>query len=170
MAFSPLRLDTIGTFPSSLPGNFAGMENPYLMSPELSGKFMGFDYGDKDDKEDEPKENENGNRMTDYEKEKLKLMQESMEFRNYILSPEYQDREYKRADDLAAAQMARAQEYGKEAAMYGYLYQGLPSQIAQTAFSKFAFADDALKGVQAAYNKLDSAGAIRQPQYMQLNA
>lgn len=170
MAFSPLRLDTIGTYPSSLPGNFAEMKNPYLMSPELSGRFMGFDYDDEDDKEDEPKENENGNRMTDYEKEKLKLMQESMKFRNYILSPEYQDREYKRADDLAAAQMARAQEYGKESAMYGYLYKGLPSQITQAAFSKYAFAPEMVKGVQDAYSRLNLAGAIKTPQYMAINA
>lgn len=165
MAFSPLRLDTIGTFPSSLPGNFAGMENPYLMSPELSGRFMGFDYDDENDKEDEPKE-----KLNSMQELLMRSYIDAQEEKKYYRSKEYLDGEYERADKLAAAQMARAQEYGKEAAMYGYLYQGLPSQIAQTAFSKFAFADDALKGVQAAYNKLDLAGAIRQPQYMQLNA
>lgn len=170
MAFSPLRLNTIGTFPSALPGNFAGMENPYLMSPELSGRFMGFDYGDKDDKEDEPKENENGNRMTDYEKEKLGIMRDSIDLRNRLLSPEYQDAEYARADKLAAAQMARAQEYGKESAMYGYLYKGLPSQITQAAFSKYAFAPEMVKGVQDAYSRLNLAGAIKTPQYMAINA
>ena len=165
MSFSPLRLNTNTTYPNVLPGNFAGQENPYLMSPELSGQFMGFF-----DDEEKEKEKDKDNEMSKYEAEKIKLMRDSIGFRNYMLSPEYQDREYKRADDLAAAQMARAQEYGKESAMYGYLYQGLPSQIAQAAFSKFAFAEDALKGVQGAYDRLNSMGAIREPQYMQLNA
>ena len=168
MSFSPLRLDTIPDLPySQQAGSFAGFDNPYLLSGELAGKFRGFDYGTEEEDEEE-KDKDNG--MSKYEAEKIKLMQESMAFRNYMLSPEYQDREYKRADDLAAAQMARAQEYGKESAMYGYLYQGLPSQIAQAAFSKFAFAEDALKGVRGAYDKLHSIGAIREPQYMQLNA
>ena len=167
MAFSPLRLNTNTSFPNVLPLDFAGQENPYLMSPELSGRFMGF-FDDEEEEEEEEKDKDNG--MSKYEAEKIALMRDSMDFRNYMLSPEYQDREYKRADDLAAAQMARAQEYGKESAMYGYLYQGLPSQIAQAAFSKYAFRPEMVKGVQDAYSRLNTQGAIKAPQYMQINA
>ena len=168
MALSPLRLDTIPALPySQQAGSFAGFDNPYLLSGELAGKFKGFDYGTEEEDEEE-KDKDNG--MSKYEAEKLKLMRDSMAFRNYMLSPEYQDREYKRADDLAAAQMARAQEYGKESAMYGYLYQGLPSQIAQAAFSKYAFRPEMVKGVQDAYSRLNTQGAIKAPQYMQINA
>ena len=56
MAFSPLRLNTAATFPYNQLGNFAGIDNPYLLSENLAGQFMGFDYDDEDDKEDEPKE------------------------------------------------------------------------------------------------------------------
>ena len=165
MAFSPLRLDTIGTFPSSLSGNFAGIENPYLMSPELSGRFMGFDYDDEDDKEDEPKE-----KLNSMQELLMRSYIDAQEEKKYYRSKEYLDGEYERADKLAAAQMARAQEYGKEAAMYGYLYKGLPSQITQAAFSKYAFAPEMVKGVQDAYSRLNLAGAIKTPQYMAINA
>jgi hypothetical protein len=169
MAFSPLRLNTNTTFPNVLPLDFAGQENPYLISPELSGRFMKF-FGEGEEDEEDAEKDENENKMTDYEKEKLGIMRDSIEFRNRLLSPEERDAEYKRADDLAAKQMQRAQEYGKESAMYGYLYQGLPSQIAQAAFSKYAFAPEMVKGVQDAYSRLNTQGAIRGPQYMQINA
>jgi len=66
--------------------------------------------------------------------------------------------------------MKNAQEFGKESAMYGYLYKGLPSQITQAAFSKYAFAPEMVKGVQDAYSRLNLAGAIKSPQYMAINA
>jgi hypothetical protein len=168
MSFSPLRLNTNTTFPNVLPGDFAGQENPYLMSPELSGQFMGFDYGDEKEEEkdnDEPKE-----KSTTFQDFLMRYYQDAQDEKKYYRSDEYLDGQYERADKLAAAQMARAQEYGKESAMYGYLYQGLPSQIAQAAFSKFAFAKEAQESVREAYDKLNSMGAIREPQYMQLNA
>ena len=169
MAFSPLRLNTNTTFPNVLPLDFAGQENPYLISPELSGQFMGFDYDDEKEEEekdnDEPKE-----KPTTFQEFLMRSYQDAQDEKKYYRSDEYLDRQYERADKLAAAQMARAQEYGKEAAMYGYLYQGLPSQIAQAAFSKYAFAPEMVKGVQDAYSRLNTQGAIRGPQYMQINA
>ncbi len=66
--------------------------------------------------------------------------------------------------------MKNAQEFGKESAMYGYLYKGLPSQITQAAFSKYAFAPEMVKGVQDAYSRLRLQGAIKDPQYMAINA
>ena len=168
MSFSPLRLNTNTTFPNVLPLDFAGQENPYLMSPELSGQFMGFDYGDEKEEEkdnDEPKE-----KSTPFQDFLMRSYQDAQDEKKYYRSDEYLDGQYERADKLAAAQMARAQEYGKESAMYGYLYQGLPSQIAQAAFSKYAFRPEMVKGVQDAYSRLNTQGAIRAPQYMQINA
>ena len=165
MAFSPLRLNTAATFPYNQPGNFAGLDNPYLLSENLAGQFMGFDYDNEDDKEDEPKE-----KLTPMQELLMRSYIDAQEEKKYYRSKEYLDGEYERADKLAAAQMARAQEYGKEAQMYGYLYKGLPSQITQAAFSKYAFAPEAVKGVQDAYSRLNLAGAIKSPQYMAINA
>ena len=100
----------------------------------------------------------------------MRSYKDAQEEKKYYRSDEYLDKEYERADKLAAAQMARAQEYGKESAMYGYLYKGLPSQIAQAAFSKYAFRPEMVKGVQDAYSRLNLAGAIKTPQYMAINA
>ena len=75
-------------------------------------------------------------------------------------------------DELQARQMARAQKYCKESAMYGFFYQGLPNLMAQAAFSRYAFAPEAVKGVQDAYRRINLAQAVK-PQggqsYMSLN-
>ena len=166
MAFSPLRLNTAATFPYNQLGNFAGIDNPYLLSENLAGQFMGFDYDDdEDDKEDEPKE-----KLNPFQEFIMRSYEDAKDEKAYYRSDEYLDKQYQRADDLAAKQMQRAQEYGKESAMYGYLYQGLPSQIAQAAFSKYAFAPEMVAGVRDAYSRLNTMGAIKGPQYMAINA
>ena len=98
---------------------------------------------------------------------------------------EAQDRRYEResdpdrmreigkvVDEIEARRMARAQKYGKESAMYGFLYQGLPNLMAQAAFSRYAFAPEAVKGVQDAYRRINLAQAVK-PQggqsYMSVN-
>ena len=100
------------------------------------------------------------------------LLKEAQEEKKYYRSDEYLDKMYERADDINARQMARAQKYGKESAMYGFLYQGLPSLMAQAAFSRYAFAPEAVKGVQDAYSRINLAGAVK-PQggqsYMSVN-
>ena len=165
MAFSPLRLNTAATFPYNQLGNFAGIDNPYLLSENLAGQFMGFDYDDEDDKEDEPKE-----KLNPFQEFIMRSYEDAKDEKAYYRSDEYLDKQYQRADDLAAKQMQRAQEYGKESAMYGYLYQGLPSQIAQAAFSKYAYAPEMVAGVRDAYSRLNTMGAIKGPQYMAINA
>ena len=139
-------------------GNF-DYENPYL-----AGRYGGFDfetpYVDFSDIKTEDKES-SGLTEDEYRREKLKLMQDSFNLRNRLLSPEYQDREIERLDDLQAKQMARAQKYGKESAFYGFMYQGLPKLMAQAAFSRYAFAPEMVKGVQDAYSKMSLARAIK---------
>ena len=75
-------------------------------------------------------------------------------------------------DEIEARRMARAQKYGKESAMYGFFYQGLPNLMAQAAFSRYAFAPEAVKGVQDAYRRINLAQAVK-PQggqsYMSVN-
>ena len=150
-------------------GNF-DYENPYL-----AGRYGGFDfetpYVDFSDIKTEDKES-SGLTEDEYRREKLKLMQDSFNLRNRFLSPEYQDREIERLDDLQAKQMARAQKYGKESAFYGFMYQGLPKLMAQAAFSRYAFAPEMVKGVQDAYSRMNLAGAVK-PQggqsYMSIN-
>jgi hypothetical protein len=145
-------------------------ENPYL-----AGKYGGFDfetpYVDFSDIKTED-DKKSGLSEDEYRKEKLKLMQDSIDLRNKLLSPEYQDREIERLDDLQAKQMARAQKYGKESAFYGFMYQGLPKLMAQAAFSRYAFAPEMVKGVQDAYSRMTLAGAMK-PQggqsYMSVN-
>lgn len=134
-------------------------ENPYL-----AGKYGGFDfespYVDFSDIKTEDKES-SGLTEDEYRKEKIKLMQDSIDLRNKLLSPEYQDREVERLDTLQAKQMARAQKYGKESAFYGFMYQGLPKLMAQAAFSRYAFAPEMIKGVQDAYSRMNLAQAIK---------
>jgi hypothetical protein len=134
-------------------------ENPYL-----AGKYGGFDfetpYVDFSDIKTED-DKKSGLSEDEYRKEKLKLMQDSIDLRNKLLSPEYQDREIERLDDLQAKQMARAQKYGKESAFYGFMYQGLPKLMAQAAFSRYAFAPEMVKGVQEAYSRMNLARAIK---------
>ena len=75
-------------------------------------------------------------------------------------------------DELQARQMARAQKYGKESAMYGFMYQGLPKLMAQAAFSKYAFAPEMVKGVQDAYSRMNLAEAVKPrggQSYMSIN-
>ncbi len=169
MAFSPLRLDTSATFPYNQPGNFVGIDNPYLLSENLAGQFMGFDY-DEDGTEKKAEDNDPKDKLNPFQEYIMRSLEDAKDERKYYRSDEYLDKQYQRADDLAAKQMARAQEYGKESAMYGYLYQGLPSQIAQAAFSKYAFAPEMVAGVRDAYSRLNLAGAIKTPQYMAINA
>ncbi len=71
-------------------------------------------------------------------------------------------------DELQAKQMARAQKYGKESAFYGFMYQGLPTLMAQAAFSKYAFVPEMVKGVQDAYSRIDGRTAVNTP-YMSVN-
>lgn len=75
-------------------------------------------------------------------------------------------------DELQARQMARAQKYGKESAFYGFMYQGLPKLMAQSAFSRYAFAPEMVKGVQDAYSRVNLAGAVKPlggQSYMSIN-
>jgi hypothetical protein len=134
-------------------------ENPYL-----AGKYGGFDfetpYVDFSDIKTED-DKKSGLSEDEYRKEKLKLMQDSIDLRNKLLSPEYQDREIERLDDLQAKQMARAQKYGKESAFYGFMYQGLPKLMAQAAFSRYAFAPEMVKGVQDAYSRMNLTGVMK---------
>ena len=64
--------------------------------------------------------------------------------------------------------MARAQKYGKESAFYGFMYQGLPKLMAQSAFSRYAFAPEMVKGVQDAYSRIDGRTVVN-PSYMSIN-
>ena len=168
MAFSPLRLNTAATFPYNQLGNFAGIDNPYLLSENLAGQFMGFDY-DVDETEKKAEDNDPKDKVNPFQEYIMRSLEDAKDDRKYYRSDEYLDKQYQRADDLAAKQMQRAQEYGKESAMYGYLYQGLPSQIAQAAFSKYAFAPEMVAGVRDAYSRLNTMGAIKGPQYMAIN-
>lgn len=134
-------------------------ENPYL-----AGKYGEFDfetpYVDFSDIKTEDNK-KSGLNEDEYRREKIRLMQDSLDLRNRLLSPEERDREIKNLDDLQAKQMARAQKYGKESAFYGFMYQGLPKLMAQAAFSRYAFAPEMVKGVQDAYSKMSLAGAIK---------
>lgn len=168
MAFSPLRLNTAATFPYNQLGNFAGIDNPYLLSENLAGQFMGFDY-DVDETEKKAEDNDPKDKLNPFQEFIMRSYKDAKDEKAYYRSDEYLDKQYQRADDLAAKQMQRAQEYGKESAMYGYLYQGLPSQIAQAAFSKYAFAPEMVAGVRDAYSRLNTMGAIKGPQYMAIN-
>ena len=75
--------------------------------------------------------------------------------------PEFMRQQAEVLDEVQAKQMARAQKYGKESAFYGFMYQGLPSLMAQAAFSRYAFAPEMVKGVQDAYSRMDLAGAVK---------
>jgi hypothetical protein len=134
-------------------------ENPYL-----AGKYGEFDfetpYVDFSDIKTEDNK-KSGLNEDEYRREKIRLMQDSLDLRNRLLSPEERDREIKNLDDLQAKQMARAQKYGKESAFYGFMYQGLPKLMAQAAFSRYAFAPEMVKGVQDAYSKMSLAGSIK---------
>jgi len=128
----------------------------YSLNTPLSGQFLSFfDTPEEDDEE------KSGLTEDEFREEKIKLMKDSINLRNKLLSPEYQDEEIARLDDLQAKQMARAQKYGKESAFYGFMYQGLPSLMAQAAFSRYAFAPEMVKGVQDAYSRMDLAGAVK---------
>ena len=134
-------------------------ENPYL-----AGKYGEFDfetpYVDFSDIKTEDNK-KSGLNEDEYRREKIRLMQDSLDLRNRLLSPEERDREIKNLDDLQAKQMARAQKYGKESAFYGFMYQGLPKLMAQAAFSRYAFAPEMVKGVQDAYSRMNLARAIK---------
>lgn len=161
-------------------------KNIDLFNPSLAGKIdYAFDtpYAFQDVLETEttkqkssdnqkPSSNNEGMSESEYRKATIDLIRDSVDLRKQLLSPEYQQAETDRLDNLQARQMARAQKYGKESAMYGFFYQGLPSLMAQAAFSRYAFAPEAVKGVQDAYRRLDLAGAVK-PQggqsYMSVN-
>ena len=112
----------------------------------------------------------------DSETKNLILMKEMIDENRKENDPEILRRrrreEIEDLDELQARQMARAQKYGKESAMYGFFYQGLPNLMAQAAFSRYAFAPEAVKGVQDAYRRINLAQAVK-PQggqsYMSLN-
>ena len=140
---------TLGTF-----------NNPYLAGKFGDYDFTGEPYVDFGTIKTEDKES-SGLTEDEYRREKLRLMKDSIDLRNKLLSPEYQDAEVARLDALQAKQMARAQKYGKESAFYGFMYQGLPKLMAQAAFSRYAFAPEMVKGVQDAYSRIDLAGAAK---------
>ena len=143
---------------------FPTLGNVDFGNPYLAGKYVDFDfetpYVDFSDIKTEDKES-SGLTEDEYRREKLKLMKDSIDLRNKLLSPEYQDAEVARLDDLQAKQMARAQKYGKESAFYGFMYQGLPKLMAQAAFSRYAFAPEMVKGVQDAYSRMNLAEATK---------
>ena len=122
----------------------------YTLDIPLSGGYL--PYFDKRNEDEE---------MTPYELAKIKLYEDARKDQKYFRSKEYLDDMYNRADDIQAKQMARAQKYGKESAFYGFMYQGLPSLMAQAAFSRYAFAPEMVKGVQDAYSRMDLAGAVK---------
>jgi len=122
----------------------------YTLDIPLSGEYLSFfDKGNEDEE------------MTPYERAKIKFYEDARKDQKYFRSKEYLDDMYNRADDIQAKQMARAQKYGKESAFYGFMYQGLPSLMAQAAFSRYAFAPEMVKGVQDAYSRMDLAGAVK---------
>lgn len=145
---------TLGTF-----------NNPYLagkkpFSAELFGDYdftraPYVDFGTI--KNNEPKEEQ----LSPYQQFIVKAYKDAQDEKKYYRSDEYLDKMYKRADDLQAKQMARAQKYGKESAFYGFMYQGLPKLMAQAAFSRYAFAPEMVKGIQDAYSRIDLAGAAK---------
>ena len=136
----------------------------YSLDTPLAGQFLSF-FGDKDDDDDE---NQKDGNLTDYERAKIKFYEDAREDQKYYRSPEYLDDMYKRADDLNAKQMARAQKYGKESAFYGFMYQGLPNLMAQAAFSKYAFAPEMVKAVTDAYSRINASPA-GMTNYMAIN-
>lgn len=155
-------------------------ENVGLFNPELAGKlnyafknpFSFEDILDVETKKQQAPKDDIEMSESDYRRAQIDLLQDSLDLRKQLLSPEYQQAEIERVDELQARQMARAQKYGKESAMYGYFYKGLPQQITQAAFSKYAFAPEMVKGVQDAYGRINLAGAVK-PQggqsYMTVN-
>ena len=155
-------------------------ENFGLFNPKVAGKLeygFGLPFNQSIDavlreKEQEVQDEDKKERMDSFQKFLVNMYKDAREDQKYYRSDEYLDKMYQRADDLNARQMARAQKYGKESAMYGFLYQGLPSLMAQAAFSRYAFAPEAVKGVQDAYSRLSLAGAVK-PQggqsYMSVN-
>ena len=155
-------------------------KNIDLFNPPLAGKIdYAFDtpYAFQDVLETEttkqkPSSNDEGMSEAEYRKATIDLVRDSVDLRKKLLSPEYQQAEIDRLDNLQARQMARAQKYGKESAMYGFFYQGLPNLMAQAAFSRYAFAPEAVKGVQDAYRRINLAQAVK-PQggqsYMSVN-
>ena len=133
--------------------------------PQLAGQYIDFPFNSEEDDDDENQKEDN---LTAYERAKIKFYEDAREDQKYYRSPEYLDDMYKRADDLNAKQMARAQKYGKESAFYGFMYQGLPKLMAQAAFSKYAFAPEMVKGVRDAYSRIQATPA-GSTQYMAVN-
>ena len=132
--------------------------------PQLAGQYIDFPFNSEEDDDENQKEDN----LTAYERAKIKFYEDAREDQKYYRSPEYLDDMYKRADDLNAKQMARAQKYGKESAFYGFMYQGLPKLMAQAAFSKYAFAPEMVKGVRDAYSRIQATPA-GSTQYMAVN-
>ena len=135
----------------------------YSFDTPLAGEYLSF-FGIKEDDD----ENQKDGNLTDYERAKIKFYEDAREDQRYYRSKEYLDDMYKRADELQAKQMARAQKYGKESAFYGFMYQGLPNLMAQAAFSKYAFAPEMVKGVQDAYSRINASPA-GMTNYMSVN-
>ena len=154
--------------------------NTDLISPSLAGRtdygFDGsilFDVNNQSDETKKVETEEDTPKVIDpFQQFIIDSYKDAQEEKEYYRSDEYLDKMYQRADDLQARQMARAQKYGKESAMYGFFYQGLPSLMAQAAFSRYAFAPEAVKGVQDAYRRINLAQAVK-PQggqsYMSVN-
>ncbi|QDP50007.1 MAG: hypothetical protein Unbinned3459contig1000_17 [Prokaryotic dsDNA virus sp.] len=135
--------------------------------PQLAGQYIDFPFNSEEDDDDDNEKTTNKQR-TPMEELLYKMYGDAQEEKKYYRSPEYLDDMYKRADDLNAKQMARAQKYGKESAFYGFMYQGLPKLMAQAAFSKYAFAPEMVKGVRDAYSRIQATPA-GSTQYMAVN-
>ena len=144
-------------------------ENFGLFNPKVAGKLeygFGLPFNQSIDavlreKEQEVQDEDKKERMTPFQEFMVNAYKDAQEEKKYYRSDEYLDKMYQRADDLQARQMARAQKYGKESAMYGFFYEGLPKMITQAAFSKYAFAPEMVKGVQDAYSRINLAGAVK---------
>jgi len=144
---------------------FEGL-NMNLGLPQLAGQYIDFPFNSEEENDEEdPYEG-----LTPYQRAKIKLYEDAKKEKEYYRSPEYLDDMYKRADDLNAKQMARAQKYGKESAFYGFMYEGLPKLMAQAAFSRYAFAPEMVKGVRDAYSRIQATPAgAGSTQYMAVN-
>ena len=148
---------------------FEGL-NMNLGLPQLAGQYIDFPFNSEDDDDDDDDEKTTTRQLTPTEELLYKMYGDAKKEKEYYRSPEYLDDMYKRADDLNAKQMARAQKYGKESAFYGFMYQGLPKLMAQAAFSKYAFAPEMVKGVRDAYSRIQATPAgAGSTQYMAVN-
>tara|TARA_R110002020_G_scaffold461772_1_gene680854 strand:- start:9527 stop:10027 length:501 start_codon:yes stop_codon:yes gene_type:complete len=145
-----------------------GQQNPYL-DFKIAGRYgsfgdntidigsiYGLDVFDENKKPDSETERKDPSaRFYDY---LIKKDEQAEEDKAYYRSEKYLRTQAELADEIAARQMERAQQYGERSAMLGFLYKGVPEMVKDMKFAKYAGADAALAGIR------DNFGRISMPQ------